>query len=201
MSTVNVCDGSEAEAVGPTTESDRECQCAAGHYVYVNVNTATESCQPCPSGTYQPSANADNVYSKAAVGESCEVSGSEGTTTCVSGYCDPSTNTCSFMLCDTCHLCITEAECNAADHDTFCAWGYYNERPLVVGCAPGDIPIVQTLEHILYTVNGESIAKKAMAVNCEKTENVWNQAVHVGHMGYAVNLRTIFRLQYNIRCL
>tara|TARA_B100000161_G_scaffold178132_1_gene128165 strand:- start:5878 stop:7818 length:1941 start_codon:yes stop_codon:yes gene_type:complete len=76
---VNVCDPStEEQAVGPTTESDRECQCAAGHY----VNTTTESCQPCPTGTYQPSANAletcPNTWATCAAGTYISV---HGTTT------------------------------------------------------------------------------------------------------------------------
>ena len=54
---VNVCDpDTEAELRVPTASLDRLCQCKAGHY----VNTTTESCQPCPDGKYQPSANALN---------------------------------------------------------------------------------------------------------------------------------------------
>lgn len=66
---VNVCDpDTEEEFRVPTASLDRECQCAAGHY----VNTATESCQPCPDGEYQPSANQDTtcpeIWSTCAAG-------------------------------------------------------------------------------------------------------------------------------------
>ena len=102
---VNVCAASEAELTAPTSTSDRECQCAAGYYVDAG------SCQACPSGRYQPSANAvatcPNTWSNCAAGTYISV---VGTTTsdrscasCTSGFTNTANqNSCTaYTACDT----------------------------------------------------------------------------------------------------
>ena len=104
---VNVCAASEAELTAPTSTYDRECQCAAGYYVDAG------SCQACPSGRYQPSANAvatcPNTWSNCAAGTYISVNGTTTTDqTCASCTSGSFTNAANQFSCTTYTPCGTD---------------------------------------------------------------------------------------------
>lgn len=183
-----VCGSNQYVSVQGSSTSDQTCadkkedgsSCTVGQNQECTSNVCSDGLcvTPCTQDS-QCTHLTDNYcnteygicLSKGEIDDPCDVSNVATNGACLSGFCDDGddgSKTCQVACSpNNCHLCITEAECNTADHYTFCAWEYYNQTQCGT-CPAGGVDNCTDTQTYFCTPCGESIAKQSDGGTCSE---------------------------------